>query len=287
MKRKRAVAAGVLLLATAALLAVRIAWLRRGPPPAAQGGPHLTTPMERWPFRPGEKAVFELSVGNLPAATCTVRTRMAELNGRPCLEVAYDVRSSEIVNAFRKFTLTGRTLMDPRTLQPLWVEKVSLKPDKEKRTFIEFDRQAKVAHIRKVKKKEGRETRDKEDVPFETGMDVLATLMRLRVNAGGSSEPVSLRVMKGDEFYEMVVEPAPTEPQTVGAGTFDALCLTIKSRELADEPGESPGPWRTTRLWLSRDSRVPLKFDASFLLTSAVAELTSYQEGGEPWPAGQ
>jgi len=246
-----------------------------------RGVPSVGAPPDASPavvFASAETARYELRVGGVVAATCEITIGPARFDDRACVAARYRVTSSEAASAIKPFTLGGHTVMDAASLLPWRSEKWSVKPDKEKRTLVVFDRAGNVATVTKTYSYKPERI---EEIPFETGLDVLSALVRLRAERPEPGRPWRFELLNGDDRHEVGIERRGDCRLAVAAGSFDAVELAVTTRKLSDSADEAPGPRRSFRLWVARDSWLPLKFDAALLLGSGVGELVACEPGAD------
>jgi hypothetical protein len=258
------------------------------PPPTERNEVTRTDQALELPFRPGERRLYRATVAGMDVAEMEWTVATAEHEGRTLLQVGYRAESVGAVNRFRRFELTGTTLMDPSTLRPMLTVETTDKPDEEKTVTVTYDHAAETALYHRHEIEEGVEDTRQEVVEFSGGWDMLSGMMFLRTAyadlVGG--EPLELTMLDGRKYVQMVVTHKESGRLEFDGQSWDAERFEFKVRR-QDSPEEPPDPWRASTVWVRRRDWVPLQFDAAIMAgTSGTARLVEYERGTQTLPGG-
>lgn len=273
-------------------------WLFVGQPRPWPYGEGVSVPLpvfiprlQRLLIEQGEELEYRVGLNGVPAATLRTAIRASGESGRRELVLEYEIEAVPTLDRVWSFARTGKTVMNSRTLLPSTSESVSRSRDREKRVSVRFDRQSGIATVTTWKSHRNKTTR--EEIPFELGLDIPSAFLFARVSKMPLDEVRSLRVHNGDDVYEVAYRALRTEQIEVAAGRFDAIEVDLHVRKLEeDEPGgegESTDTiltpteeYRSVRVWLSQERRIPLKLDCHVLIGQIYAELVAFKPAPPP-----
>jgi hypothetical protein len=262
-----------LALTAMAAAAIWLFWGRREAPPTDFGTPTpaASLPQASLPFDPPEDLHYVFGWNGVPAATLRMTTTRASEAADSPLVVEYEVRSLPAIQALWQLEATGHTLLDQPGLRPQHA--VFRKSTKDKETTYEttFDWPAGVARVVVHKVRKGRE-KDKA-LSLGIGLDIPSAFLALRAAGAGQS----VRVVHGDDAYQVVVADRGREPVELADGVVDALHYEVGVRKLEDadeeEPAAGPG-FSSAHVWLEPGTRKPLRLEARAFRGQVYAERT-------------
>ncbi len=272
--QKAAFWAGALVGIAVALLIMSLVPEPRPPVGRARSGP--VPPSHALPIAPGQRLRYVIGWEKVPAGTVIISQRISRKGGGRRLEVHYQARTSRAVDAIWRFRAAGMTIIDPETRLPLSVALVTREGEEEKHRTIVFNHAAGRATIKEFEVGEGE--RESWTVPIDSTMDVASALLLL----GRAGKARSLRLLAGDELYEVSVRPAGQERLEVPAGTFPARKWLVDVRSVPAEDEFSPPVTYSGRAWVARDSGLPLRLEADVLLGRITIRLAAREPEGAP-----
>jgi hypothetical protein len=253
--------------------------VRSGPTDPRAATPSAPMPSGRRPFPlPGEKDRYTLSMDGVAAGMLETSFATVTEEGRDYLQFQYTVVPTGALQVVWHYKLTGRTLMDPHTLRARSGRISSRSGDHDKITTVRFEAGSPTADV-EVSKPYKDSVKHKQ-VPAADDLDVPAALVLLRT-ADWTAQPATFRVLNGDSLYQWQVSYVRSEPLKVAAGEFETDALLVTARELELQPGKGPAPKdksQTVRVWLARDTGVPVRVTAELSLGTFQADLTG--DGG-------
>lgn len=269
-------------VASAGVMAAVLLVRSIGPEPAALAFQWPSLPGRHPLPAPGEKDTYALSLNGVSAGTLETRFARAREGDGQYLEFQYTVTPSGAIQLVWEFRLTGRTLVDPRTLRARSASFTSHNGPREKTTTVRFDDDANVATI--STSKPDSDTVKQKQVPTTSSLDVPAALLLLRT-MDRTTEPATYHVLGGDTLYEWQVSYLRPERIAVPAGVFSADEVVVKVRKMDLKSGPAPTPEdkvQTVQVWLARGTGVPVRVTADLSLGTFQADL---EKSGAPAPS--
>jgi len=212
------------------------------------------------PFDPPEELVYVFGWNDLAAARLELTTRR---EGGDLL-VEYTVRSLPIVQSLWTMEASGRTRIDSTGLRPLDSVFESRSGDRTTSYATSFDWSAGRATVVKRKVRKGR-TREKTRA-IGVGLDAACAFLALRAAGPGRS----VRVVQGEDAYQVTVVDEGRRPMETSAGTVEALQLAVGVRKLEEAAGAAD--FSSARVWLHPETRVPLRLEAQAAIGSFYAQ---------------
>jgi hypothetical protein len=287
LKGRRLLRIGALVLALIAALAAwaAVRWHVAGrvsdPGPLP---PPVTMPEDlSLPFVPPEELTYEFGWNGVSAASLVVRTAERDEPPPPELVMSFRVATLPLFRRLWDFEGEGQTLVDPATLRPGSSQVRKRSGQKKETITTQFDWRAGVLRVHKLK-----ESGDKvKERSFRTkvGLDIPAAFLVMRCQAG-QAKVRNLRVVNGDSAFEVVLNPVGADQVQVRAGSFPATLYEVTVREMEAEEGAEPvepetgnGKYRAVRLWVERETGMPVKLEAAVFVGSIHAELVKVVRG--------
>jgi len=240
-------------------------------------------PLAHLPFGPGEELEFKFGWNGMIAVAglATSLSSTAE-NGQEEFVLAYEGKTAPILNSLWRCEASGKTFLDPHTLQPRLAEFATRTGSRQKTIETRYDWPAGVATSTIQKSRRGQAGSPKQ-VQLKPTLDIPSIFLLMRADAVPSKTTRTLKVLNGDTVYEVTLTPVGKERVTVAAGSFDACQYDVGVRELKekDESADETQPvqYRSVRAWLDEKSRMPLKIEAQISFGQVYAELVRYHLG--------
>lgn len=223
------------------------------------------------PFEPGEQ--IRMNVTFLSFGVGEVEADVKEEgtdNGSRVWPIELHGQTHGFMGTIYRLDDTLRTHFDPITKVSLYTELHENKGNTHNTEIVRLhDGKAQVHRV-------SNGTVLDQDLDVEPGsLDLLAAVYALRDRTLSNTRPIRIPLLAGRKVSEMVATVAGTERITTEAGTFDTLvvrCRTTFSGKFAAN--------RELTIWLSNDDRrVPVQFEAPFVVGTIKAQLTSYHAG--------
>jgi hypothetical protein len=280
---RKALMAALLATAVAALALTVLcdpnAGMRDTPGPGTAMAPAGATPVPlRLPFGPGETAEYVFGWSGITAAT--LATSLADgPAGTGELAFRYETKTLPALKLIWQFQASGTTVLDRATLRPVSSEYTSTSSSRNKKVSMSFHWDVGKVDVEQWKTRSGK-TKHKL-LSMEAGPDIPGALIALRAQELAPGQSRTVHVIGTGTTYEVTVNALQTGPLKVAAGTFDAVEYDLAIRELTQEedepqPQEQGPKYRVVRIWVARDSRIPLKLESQLYLGHVSAELTRY-----------
>jgi hypothetical protein len=114
-------------------------------------------------------------------------------------------------------------------------------------------------------------------VPFDVGLDLAALFLRARALPAGLPERDEFDVVEGGRRYRVSGEVVGETDVRAAAGRFGAAELQVEVTR--QDGGEGEPKARTMRVWVDRESRLPVRLEATASVGTLHAELWSYRRG--------
>jgi hypothetical protein len=269
--RRRTRVALILAILAAGLVCFDVVRRRMRPvrldaPPPAPSLPNLSLP-----FDLPEDLSFVFGWNGVPAATLHVTTSRESDAAGAGIVVEYEARSLPAIQKLWHMEASGRTLLDAADLRPR--HSVFRKRSESRETTYEttFDWAAGTAEISVHKVRKGK-AKDKTE-SLLVGLDVPTAFLTLRATGAGQS----IRVIQGDNAYQVVIlDRGRGEVQSTG-GAVEALHYEVGVRKLAGADDEEPAGeagFSSAQIWLTPDTRAPLRLEARAPVGTVYAEPT-------------
>jgi hypothetical protein len=243
--------------------------VRESPPETggARAPPALDAGRPAWPFAPGERADYELSLGVIHAGAA--RIVVGEPSGEvwPFVLLAKSEGALAVLGIRESLT----SFLDAATGLPRGSVLVASEIGDRHEDRTTFDRAAGTATLQ-VRRK-GRLEEKTLAVPGDAH-DLPSAIARLRSELREPGHRVEVPVLSGAQAFVLVAEAEAREAVEVPAGRYAALRVRLRL-------GFS-GPFSggDVRVWLSDDARrVPLAVEAPFAIGSVRARLVAYRPG--------
>jgi hypothetical protein len=277
------------LLAAPIILAVGIVGLALVPKHRAAVAPVGPTqqiaaaPKARLPFQPGEELDYEFGWSDVPAARLHVVLKEAEQSGRRVLTLEYSVQSASAIEVIWNYRVSGKTSMDAATLLPTFAERTSQKDDRDEGNSVRFNRAQGTAVVSKWK--QSPEKAKHKLVACEDAVDPASAFLLVRTAPLAAGRTGVIRVLSGEDLYEITATPGERGRVESPAGSFDAVRIDLTLRKLPSPGAEEPASesaLRTARVWLAEDSRIPVRLESDVAMGKLYAELVRFVEPEKP-----
>lgn len=230
---------------------------------------------------PGEKLMYEFGWNGVPAAGLSISLERDDADGAESLDFEYEFRTAPTLDTIWQLEAHGRTRMNPVTLRPVSAVAVSQSPRKRREVSTRFDWQRGVAEVRIRTVRKGKTKRESETL--EVGLDIPSAMTLFRIAEVPADGTLAARVLHRDKAYGVEATPVSTGIVEVAAGRFHATEYDLKLRELTDEENNDDEPkYRTIRLWVAEDLRIPVKLESGVFVGHVYGELVWPQAGPTP-----
>ncbi len=246
------------LLATFATTIIFVTHLRAETAPLSSGPP---------PFKPGEKLVYRLSWGCVPAGTAVFEVLPIEtLNGVPSYHFVMTARTNRVVDAIYKV----RDRIDGFATLPMTRSLLYRKKQEEGRhkrdIEVTFDWQQKVTQYSNRGKKSN-------PVALKAGtFDPLSSFYAFRCHDIDGRESVHLPVTDGKRSIDGQVRIIKKERVKTPLGTYTAHLVEPEMNDVGGVFKKRKNA--RVRIWFSDDAgRIPVKFSSKVAVGSFYGEL--------------
>jgi len=252
-------------------------------PERVYSAPEIEGPL----FETEELLYYRFSWNGIPGAVFQTRTRMEFAEGVKSIVVRFSGETLDTIDWAWRYRMEGVAYVDPQTLLPWRSTRLSVKPGKQKKTVVVFDRSKKLAHI--VSSRVHKGTSSSTTLGFSQGLDMGSALLFARRFDWSSGLTRRMEVVDGKSVYVLEMTPVGEGRVTVGAGAYEAVEVDVKLRKVTGDPEErreSQGKYRKVRVWFSRDERrLPVLLESEVFVGTVSAELMRVG-GGELPQAG-
>ncbi len=223
------------------------------------------------PFEPGEQIKMKISFLSFDVGTVESNVKGDTVdNGSHIWPIEIHGQTHGFMGALYHLDDTLRTHFDPITKLSLYTE---LHENKGSTHNTEVVRQQDgKAQVHRVSNGVVLD----QELEVEPGtLDLLAAVYALRERTLTKASTIRIPLLAGRKSSVMLATVAGTERVTTEAGTFETLvvrCQTMFSGKFAAN--------RELTIWLSNDDRrIPVQFEAPFVVGTIRAELSSYHTG--------
>lgn len=239
--------------------------------------PYRVIPVDRIPFRVGEKMVLDLTWVALPAGKATLEVRPGpQFHGRDTFHLWGNVTSSRLVDAIYHVDNTVETFVDRLGLIPYRFLLHMVESKQLKETRVVFDHPKREAHYwsKRISERWGNEVVDKVDKITPAAKDMWGALYYARTLNFSKGKTYTFPVFEKGKNFDISLTALENEIVRTPVGIFQAWKLGVKIR-LAQHLKQTGDIF----LWISDDSsRFIVKFEGKIKIGSLKGTLVELKE---------
>jgi len=237
-------------------------------------------------FEREELLYYRFSWNGIPGAAFQIRMCTELADGVKSIVIKFSGETLHTIDWAWRYRMEGVAYVDPQTLLPWRSTRLSVKPGKQKKTVMVFDRGKRLAHIVSSRLHKG--TSSSTTLGFSQGLDMGSALLFARCFDWSSGLTRRMEVVDGKSVYVLEMTPVGEGRVTVGAGAYEAVEVDVKLHKVTGDPEErreSREKYRKVRVWFSRDERrLPVLLESEVFVGTVRAELMKV--GSSEPPAG-
>jgi hypothetical protein len=237
--------------------------------PAGVSPALLLSAGETFPFRPGERLVFNLHWGIIPAGEAVLETLpVTVINGMPSYHFVLHVRTNSVldmifkvrnrIEGYADIGMTRSLLYTKNQHEGKTIRKVVVNFDWEnnRAIYTNFDQQEKTVLI------------------LPGTFDPLSVLFYTRLLDMKLDSEIQCPITNGKKSIVVNATVVRRETVTVPGGIFDTLLLETEIKDFGEGSEKSSGT--RIRLWVTADNRkIPVKIESKVTVGNLSAELIS------------
>jgi hypothetical protein len=231
----------------------------------------FSAPASALPFEPGEQIRMNVTYLSFDVGDVEANIQGEGVDGGARVwPIEIHGRTHGFMGAFYRLDDTLSTHFDPLSKVTTYTELHENKGDTHNTEIVRW--QGAKAQVHRVSNGTPMDV----DLDVEPGtLDLLAAVYALRDRSLSGVRPIRIPLLAGRKTSEMIATVAGTERVTTEAGTYDTIvvrCRTMFGGKFASS--------RELTIWLSNDDRrIPVRFEAPFVVGTIRAQLTSYHAG--------
>ncbi len=224
------------------------------------------------PFGPGERLVFELRWGVIPAGEAVLEVLpIEEMNGEPAYHFVMTARTNSFVDVFYKVRDRIDSYTDTDLTHTLFYKKKQREGSTKRNITVQFDWEKKLVQYTK-------NNRSKDPVPVLPGaFDPLAVFYYSRLIELKSQAEIERPVTDGGKCVIGRAKVIRREKIRVPAGEYDTYLLEPELKHIKGVFEKSNDA--TIQLWITADNRrMPVKIKSKVVVGSFVGELVKVDQ---------
>jgi hypothetical protein len=229
--------------------------------------PSLKIP--KYPFKIGEKLVFEIKYGFIKAGWATMEVKdTLYLRGEKVILIQTTAKSTKGFDPFFKVRDTVRTFVNFYKFQPVQFIKKLREGGYLYDLYVDYDRNNRIARVKTIRYRKNLRTIRKKDsleipIPDEV-YDVLASFYKIRTYTLAPDTVVYITNHDNKKIYDLKIEVLKREVVKTPAGKF--RCLKIEPKLRGEAIFKQKG-----RLWIwvtDDEYKIPVKMSSKVVVGS-------------------